>query len=88
MGSLSSKNKGVKYLLCVIDVFSNYAWVIPLRDKKSKTVLNGYIEILNKSNCKPDKLSFYQEREFYNSPIQEWLVDNDVLICSTLNEGK
>ena len=37
MGSLSSKNKNVKYLLCVIDVFTNYARVKTLKDKKGKS---------------------------------------------------
>ena len=54
--SLSFKNKNVKYLLCVIDVFTKYAWVKPLKHKKRKTVLNAFIEILNKSNRKPNKL--------------------------------
>ena len=54
--SLSSKNKNVKYLLCVIDVFTKYAWVKPLKDKKGKTVVNGFIGILNESNSKPNKL--------------------------------
>ena len=40
MGSLSSENKNVKYLICVIDVFTKYAWVKLLKDKKDKTVLN------------------------------------------------
>ena len=40
MGSLSSGNKNVKYLICVIDVFTKYAWVKLLKDKKDKTVLN------------------------------------------------
>ena len=43
----SSKNKNVKYLLCVIDVFTKYALVKPLKDKKGKTVLNAFIEIVN-----------------------------------------
>ena len=47
MGSLSSQNKNVKYLLCVIDAFTKYAWVKPLKHKKSKTVLNAFIEIVN-----------------------------------------
>ena len=47
MGSLSSKNQGVKYLLCGIDVFTKYAWVKPLTDEKAKTVLNGFIGIVN-----------------------------------------
>ena len=56
MGSLSSKNQGAKYLLCAVNVFSKYAWVKPLKDKKVKTVLHGFIEIGNKSNRKPSKL--------------------------------
>ena len=56
MGSLYSKNRSVKYLLCVIDVFTKYAWAKDLKDKKSKTVLNTFIEMLNESNRKPNKL--------------------------------
>ena len=62
----SSKNKNVNYLVCVIDVFTKYAWVKPLKDKKGKTVLNAFIEIKNESNWKPNKLQFDQGREFYN----------------------
>ena len=86
--SLSSKNKNVKYLLCVIDVFTKYAWVKPLKDKKGKTVLNTFIEIVNESNCKPNKLWVDQGREFYNKLMQEWLGSNDILMYSTLSEGK
>ena len=43
MVSLSSKNKNVKYVLCVIDVFTKYAWFKPRKDKKGKTVLNALI---------------------------------------------
>ena len=56
MESLSTKNKRVKYLLCVIDVFTKYAWVKSLKDKKSKTVINAFIEIVNEYNRKPNKL--------------------------------
>ena len=52
MGSLSSFNSGLKYLLCVIDVFTKYAWVKPLKDKKSKIVLHGFIEIVKESERK------------------------------------
>ena len=41
MGSLASKNKNVKYLLCGIESFTKYAWVKPLKDKKGKTGLNA-----------------------------------------------
>ena len=47
MGSLSSKNKNVEYLLCVIDFFTKYAWIKRLKDKKGKTVVNTFIEIVS-----------------------------------------
>ena len=59
--SLSSKNKNVKYLLCVTDLFTRYEWVKPLRSK-AKTVLDAFIEIVNKSNYKPKKLWVDQGR--------------------------
>ena len=40
----------------MIDIFSKYAWVKPLKDKKGKTVLNAFIEIVNEPNRKPNKL--------------------------------
>ena len=55
MESLSSKNRGVKYLLCAIDVFMKYTWAKPLKDKKAKAVRNGFIGIVNESKHKPSK---------------------------------
>ena len=56
MGSLSSKNKNIKYLLCDIDASTKYAWFKPLKDKKVKIFLNSFIEIVNESNRKRIKL--------------------------------
>ena len=50
MGSLFSKNGGVKLLLCVMDVFTKYAWVKPLKDRKTKTVLHVFTEIVSQIN--------------------------------------
>ena len=88
MEPLSSKNKHVKYLLCVIDVFTKYVWVKLLKVKKGKTVLNVFIEIVNESNRKRNKLWVDQGREFYNKLMQEWLDNNDILIYSTYSESK
>ena len=66
MESLPSKNKNVQYLLCVIDAFTKYAWVKSLKYKKGKPVLNIFIEIVNESKCKPNKVLVNQGREFYN----------------------
>ena len=72
----------------MIDFFTKYSWVKPLKDKKGKTVLNSFIEIVNESNRKPNKLWVDQGREFYNKLLQEWLDNNDILMYSTHNEGK
>ena len=86
MRLLSSRNKNVKYLLCFIDVFTKYVSFNPLI-KKSKTVLNALIKILNQSNRKPE-LWVDQGREFCNKLMQEWLDNNNILLHSTRNEGK
>ena len=63
MEPLSSKKKNVKYL-CVIDVFTKYAWVKPLKERKGKTVLNAFIEIVNESNRKPNNYELLKEENF------------------------
>ena len=88
MESLSSFNRGVKYLLYVIDVFTKYAWVKPLKGEKTKTVLHSFIETVTESKRQPNKSWIDQGREIYNKTIQKWLDNNDILRCSTLNEGK
>ena len=67
--------------------FSKYAWVKRIKNEKAGTVLNAFIEIINESNRKPNKLWVDQRREFYNKFMQEWLVNNDNLMHSTYNEG-
>ena len=49
-------NKGFRFLLCVIDIFSKYAWVVPLKDKKGVSIVNAFQSILKKSNRKPNKV--------------------------------
>ena len=73
-------------MLCVIDFFTKYAWVKPLKDKKGKTALNAFNEKVNESNCKPNKWWFDQGKELYNKFMQKWLDNNDILMYSTHNE--
>ena len=47
MQLISMFNKGLRFLLCVIDIFSKYAWVVPLKDKKSITITNAFQKILD-----------------------------------------
>ena len=56
MQSLSRKNKDIKYLLCVIDLYSKYAFVIPLKDKKGISIVNAFDKIIKQSNRKPNKI--------------------------------
>ena len=56
MQSLSRKNKGIKYLLCAIDLYSKYAFVIPLKDKKGISIVNAFDKIIKQSNRKPNKI--------------------------------
>ena len=45
MQLISKSNKGFRFLLCIIDVFSKYAWVVPLKDKKGITITNRFQKI-------------------------------------------
>ena len=56
MQSLSRKNKGIKYLLCAIDLYSKYTFVIPLKDKKGISIVNAFNKIIKQSNRKPNKI--------------------------------
>ena len=54
---LKSKfNKGFRLLLYVIDMFSKYAWVVPLKDKKVVSIVDAFQKILDDSNRKPNKI--------------------------------
>ena len=60
-----------------------------LKDKKAKTVFNGFIKIVIKSKHKPNKLWVDQgRREFYNNFMQKQLNDNDILMCPIHNKDK
>ena len=48
MQSLSKNNKGINYLLCAIDLFSKYVWVVPLKDKRGITTVNAFQKIISK----------------------------------------
>ena len=61
MQLLSKFNKGFRFLLCVIDIYSTYAWVIPLKDKKGVSIVNAF---LKKSNRKPNKIWVDKGSEF------------------------
>ena len=64
MQLISKFNNGFRFLLCVIDIFSKYAWVVPLKNRKGASIINVFQKILNKSGRKPDKIWVDKGREF------------------------
>ena len=67
MQLISKFNKRFKFLLSVIDIFSKFVWVVPLKDKKGATITNAFQKILKEPNKKPSKIWVYKGSEFYNS---------------------
>ena len=88
MQLISKFNKGFRFLLCVIDIYSKYAWVVLLKDKNGVSFVNALQSILKKSNRKPNKIWVDKGGEFYNRSMKSWLEKNDIEMYSTHNEGK
>ena len=86
MQLISKFNKGFRFLLCVTDIFSKYALVVPLNDKKGVTIT--FQKLLDDSNRKPNKIWVDKGSEFYNNSFKKWWKDNDIEIYSIYNEGK
>ena len=90
MQSLSKCNKGNKYLLCAIDLFSKYVWVIPIKDKKGTSIANAFKQIIwegskaqSKGRGKPNKIWVDQGTEFYNNSFKDFLRINNFEMYST-----
>ena len=88
MQLISKYNKAIRYLLCVTDLFSRYSWVIPLKNKKGESIVEGFKKILDDSNRKPNKIWVDHGSEFYNNKFKSFLKENDIEMYSTFNEGK
>ena len=82
MQSINKCNKGIWYLLCATDLFSKYAWVVPIKD-----IVNAFQNKLDCSKRKPSKIWVDQGSEFYNNSFKKWLKDNGIEMYSTFNEG-
>ena len=83
--NLSRYNKGYKYLLTCIDVFSKYAWTVPLKTKTGQELVKAFQTILS-SGRKPNKLQTDQGKEFVNEHFQKFLRDKNIHFFTT-NSG-
>ena len=88
MQLISKFNKGIRFLLCVIDIFSKYAWVIPLKDKIGITITNAFKKILDESNRRPNETWVDKGSEFFNRLMKIWLEKNAIEVYLTHNEGE
>ena len=78
MQLISRFNKGFRFLMCAIDIFIKYAWVITLKDKKGASIVNAFQKILDDSAHKPNKIWVDKGSEFYNRSSKKCLKDNDI----------
>ena len=73
--------------MCAIDLFSKYAWVVPLKDKRGISIVNAFQKIISEGR-KPNKIWVDQGSEFYNKSFKDFLKINNIEMYSTYNEGK
>ena len=86
---LTSKlNKVFRFLLCVIDIYSKYTWVIPLEYQKGISITNVFQKTLDESKRRPNKIWADKGSEFYNRSMKSVSKNNDIEMYSMHNEGK
>ena len=86
MQAFSSFNQGFKYILTVIDVFSKYAWAVPIKDKSAASVTKTFEKVI--SDRIPKKLWVDEGKEFYNATFKKLLDKHKIDMYSSFNEGK
>ena len=88
MQLISKYNKGIRYLLYAIDLFSKYAFVVSLKDKKGTTIVNAFQSILENEKESQIKHGLIKVVSLTTSLLKIWLKDNNIEMYSTHNEGK
>ena len=83
MQLISEFNKSFRFVLCVIDIYRKYMWVIPLKDKMEIANTNAFQKLLNESNRKSNKIWVYKGSEFYNRSMKSRLEKHDIEMYST-----
>ena len=83
MQLISKFNEGICFLLCVIDIYSKYAWVIPVKDKKGITITNAFQKVLDESNRKPSQIWVDKGSKFYNRSMKSWIKKNNRNVFNT-----
>ena len=85
--SLAKYNRGIRYLLTVVDVLSKFAWVHPLKDKTGAKVVEAFEEIVSQGR-QPNRLQTDKGKEFYNRSFENWTKDRGIQHFSTRGDAK
>jgi transposase InsO family protein len=86
MRHFAKHNKGFNYLLTVIDIFSKFAWAVPLKTKTGKEQIQSFQKLMKER--KPTKLWTDAGKEFVNKEFKQFLADHKIELYQTYNEGK
>ncbi|PFX25400.1 putative uncharacterized transposon-derived protein F54H12.3 [Stylophora pistillata] len=87
MQKFAKWNKGYRYLLMVLDVFSKYGWIVPLKNKKGESVADGFEKIFTEGRI-PKRLWVDKGSEYYNSHVKDLMKSKGVVMYSIENEEK
>src|SRR5271155_4076111 len=87
MREFSETNAGYNYLLTVIDCFSRYAWIAPLKTKTGLETSKAFDNMFEKG-CVPSKMQFDEGKEFYNKNVQELFKMREISFFSTFSDKK
>jgi hypothetical protein len=88
MTEWKKKNGGFGWMLNIVDVFSRYAWSVPVVNKTAKVVLDAFINTIYTSNRKPEKIWVDEGKEFYNNAMKGFLKSEDIVMYSTHGQHK
>ena len=88
MKSLMKYNDNYRYILCIIDVFSKYAWCIPLKNKNATSVLHAVQNTIESSHRTPERIWVDRRSEFYNKDFERFLTSHNITMYSTYGESK
>ena len=88
MQLLSKFNHGIRFLLCFIDIFSRYVWVVPLKDETGITITDAPQKMSNESGRKPNKRWVDEGSKYYKKLLRSRLEKTDIEIYPTHDEGK
>lgn len=86
MQKFSRDNNGYNYILTVIDVFSRYAWSLPLKSKRGEDVKDLFQEVFR--DGQPEKIQFDEGKEFYNKHLKDYLEQNNIEYFSSFSDKK